>query len=1814
MAVALTTPPAPYSFSKNHIEIGFTSNNYLDQVGVAAVGDLGIANAIPAGTVISFKYGSTVVNMTAAAAPDNSGNQFPSGTVYNQAYIDSLLPYFKANHLLSRDFDIVPAGTSYRFNAKKKSNGFDLVPVTGPGFLITLVTPGQPEKVKPGFSIYFELYAQNDDHSAYEKVIATNIPLKPGAGGIATVDIASYLHSFFETAVDKIPVDFPDPASPAALLCTKSCRKYYFRYAEMWSNQVQKVSESAKYTVLYGGLSYTGAFKFTLSSLFVPSAGDPSKDRFLKQGNAQIYTRTNQPQYLYFFNTRATANGAKLKAKYYFTDGSAALTETKSTFNLEQYRKYGFNTRFDVLYSGAKTVERYEIWLESSTGAKLSEIRTYWLNYELREFVRYFINNSSWGGLDSLLCYGKGNSEFERSQQTANRIRRAGQDIKTGDRTVFDIKINEQFEVATGWMSKTDLANSRDFFLSKFTYRYVGGLTLPIEISSKNIPETEDGVNRYARLFEYRYLFDDHSYTEGDVEDPGTGFDGFFFHNSNPVNPTGGIQEVDPTVPSWVKSITVADIQRWNSGSTVIGEHLHELADITGLQAALDGKAPSTHGHGIGDISGLQDVLDGKLSGSANDWVKNQSALQEGSQLHVSKARVADELYIPASGLISGQKARIKFALSAGSGGEAPPPPLTSVSFSQITGTWSENTLLAEAINGKAALSHTHPISAITDLQTILNGKAASSHTHTIANISGLQDALDGKVSGTADNFIKNQSAIQSDAQFHVAKARVATELYIPATGLSSGQKARIKFALSAGSGGEAPPPPLTSVSFSQITGTWSDNTLLAEAINGKAALSHTHPVSAITDLETILNGKAASSHTHTIANISGLQDALDGKVSGTADDYIKNQSALQSGAQIHVEKVRAATELYIPATGLTSGQKARIKFANNAGSGGEAPPPPLTSVGFSQITGVWSDNLSLKGAIDGKASLSHTHSISDTTGLQTALDGKAASSHTHAIANITGLQTALDAKAASSHTHAIANVTGLQTALDAKVTGSANDWVKNQSALQAGSQFHVSKARVADEFYIPATGLSSGQKARIKFALSAGSGGEAPPPPLTSVAWGDITGSLSAQTDLMTVLNGYFAKQQNVDLDTRKTSGWVSVVGGHASNPWAGTGSSGFSSFESTNYGWQLIGSDGGSFNLKGRILNNGVWGAWVSLFHSGNFDPATKLDKSAKAADSTKWNGYTNNFAAGASGAGIVSMVGVDAGDTAYRFTQAAVRTFLGLGNAAYSSTADFFGNERIMALSTTGADANSVHPNGGFHFSYSTNSWLANSAFNEYGGLITYKAPGTSNRGALQIQYGLGHSSEANSRIAFRTEYGTTGGNWRAWKELWHTGNFTPSNYALLSGAAFTGAISGTSANFSTEVSVSNPANASAVVYFGWLNNRPRLRIGGTGTGADGSFEITGAADFVRMSLNSAGSVTFPGSVTASSASFTGSGNNLVSITQQAVALSNNTYTLYVNSSSHASNLLSAGAFAVDALNGRAFTINGWGNTILGGSLTGSVVHLNNASNATSEGSGALYLNSTGATGSVRMILGADNANGIAFISAMKQSTTWAGILNLQPNGGSTTVGGALNIVGALTGVENIGVNAGYGKGFTLNDGFSITRETSGTVFKFGSAEKMRMYAAGMTATGTVTFDVGAVWDLKIGKRNTWGAGGTYYQTIYGSNTAREEYIMLHMPHVPFLVGGTAGVGGSGTLGALIRFAGQAGATSRWDIGCKTADVFTIDRTDVVALQINSAAQVSAPVSLDSPILRASNALYIPSSGLAAGQKVRIKFKTA
>ena len=374
---------------------------------------------------------------------------------------------------------------------------------------------------KENYRVYVELWVENAANTSFELINTQNLPLVFASAGQAQTDLKDTLHAILEAAGP----DYMAFAQTSVLSCKNSVRKFYLKYAESVDGVVSALTQTADFVVIYGGFSYTGSTSKTLLGVIRPDVADKTKDKFLRQYGLAEYTRTNQPQSLYFFNTRATTN-YNLRAKFYFSNAETFL-KTINTGELTTLKKFAFNIRFDQIITdveiNGRTCTHYEFYLENipvatASPVKISETRTFYLNYLLQEYVRYFIYWSSWGAINTLITFGKASSEIELKQSEANRIRKSGYDIKQGDGFSFDLSINNSFKCATGFLSQAELFLNRDFYLSPFKFRFNAGVSLPISITSKTIPETTDGNGLYAQNFDYKYLFDDDAYTENDAD------------------------------------------------------------------------------------------------------------------------------------------------------------------------------------------------------------------------------------------------------------------------------------------------------------------------------------------------------------------------------------------------------------------------------------------------------------------------------------------------------------------------------------------------------------------------------------------------------------------------------------------------------------------------------------------------------------------------------------------------------------------------------------------------------------------------------------------------------------------------------------------------------------------------------------------------------------------------------------------------------------------------------------------------------------------------------------------------------------------------------------------------------------------------------------------------------------------------------------------------------------------------------------------------------------------------------------------------
>lgn len=136
-----------------------------------------------------------------------------------------------------------------------------------------------------------------------------------------------------------------------------------------------------------------------------------------------------------------------------------------------------------------------------------------------------------------------------------------------------------------------------------------------------------------------------------------------------------------------------------------------------------DARTPTAHSHSISDVTNLQTTLDGK-----------QATLQSGTNIRT----VNGNSLLGSGDIVVGGTGAIDNTVTQNSSN-----PVKS------SGIYS-------ALLDKANLIHSHPISHISNLESILDGKADSTHSHSISDVSNLQSSLNGKANSTHSHSISD--------------------------------------------------------------------------------------------------------------------------------------------------------------------------------------------------------------------------------------------------------------------------------------------------------------------------------------------------------------------------------------------------------------------------------------------------------------------------------------------------------------------------------------------------------------------------------------------------------------------------------------------------------------------------------------------------------------------------------------------------------------------------------------------------------------------------------------------------------------------------------------------------------------------------------------------------------------------------------------------------------------------------------------------------------------------------------------------------
>ena len=471
-------------------------------------------------------------------------------------------------------------------------------------------------------------------------------------------------------------------------------------------------------------------------------------------------------------------------------------------------------------------------------------------------------------------------------------------------------------------------------------------------------------------------------------------------------------------------------------------EHNHQIADVEGLQQALDAAA-SSGGDGTSLTPGsvqTDHLADGAVTTDkiADDAITNDqigdSEIRERNILTwaVTRSKLHGDVQDELDGLrtdvdsksdtghghqisdVDGLQQALEDAANSGTGGGGGDG--SPVTWTSVTGKPSEF----------PPESHTHLIEDVGGLQAELDAKAGVDHEHEISDVAGLQAALDAAASSGGDG-----SGGGADSG-----PRLFTNNGYPYTSNSQIPDPR-------------PGDMFWTVSSGNITtrtddGVWHGQTLtpgyntvdrsrLATAVERELDDLREDVDSKVEPTDPRLSdARTPTEHSHEIEDVNGLQDALD--TAGLGDEVV------QTG-HIAPEAV-TQSRLGHRSVGL-------LQMANNAVNGSthivmwSISRDRLSSAVTNELDGLRTDvdeALASAGGLE-EGSVEATH-IADgavskvklSQDVQDEIDAKADEDHTHTIGDVVNLRDELDGKSNAGHTHGIDDVSGLSGALAEKV------------------------------------------------------------------------------------------------------------------------------------------------------------------------------------------------------------------------------------------------------------------------------------------------------------------------------------------------------------------------------------------------------------------------------------------------------------------------------------------------------------------------------------------------------------------------------------------------------------------------------------------------------------------------------------------------------------------------------------------------------------------------------------------------------------
>ena len=514
MITVLGLPPL-VSLTGNPIRFQLQTDNHLEVVGEKVVFTMEFSNG---GTGfendwIELKWGGKVVRLVCKPSPDGSGNQVHDNSVYSELieWVEKLGCSVAANYYISNDFHASSDGPILRLEAKELGDQFQIdcswswtsadKPLAG--------ISGQNQTLRPFFKIGLQVLLGSGD-----SWILIGEDIQPvSVAGITTFDI----HSLFSDHVIST-FQYPEATSPLIKVWPSACKEYRVRYFEQYGGDIsaQGITESESFYILHGGLSSV------LESFFCGKRTSfweklTYNNFFLTWQPKEKWITRDQTEKLFFLVQTEVAL-LVLRIAFFFKDGTGNHSYPMGSIENPVPKKvYEITCTPSVMQvPGFETdlLDYFQVWLENGEMDRISEVRTYRMDYRYYENVRLFLFQNSLGGYDTLRITGDQEDFLEYDRLMVETVAGFQYTDQTHSLSNYSITENQVYKANSGWISPSASAWIRDFFLSRQIFQIIHSRLVPIVVTSTQIRHRKDHEELFSIDFEYRRSWSSEHYSK----------------------------------------------------------------------------------------------------------------------------------------------------------------------------------------------------------------------------------------------------------------------------------------------------------------------------------------------------------------------------------------------------------------------------------------------------------------------------------------------------------------------------------------------------------------------------------------------------------------------------------------------------------------------------------------------------------------------------------------------------------------------------------------------------------------------------------------------------------------------------------------------------------------------------------------------------------------------------------------------------------------------------------------------------------------------------------------------------------------------------------------------------------------------------------------------------------------------------------------------------------------------------------------------------------------------------------------------------